>query len=142
MKMSRYKLGFTLIELIIVMAVIGIMSGAIISVLDPALFRGKARDSRRRTDLTEMQGALEMYYSDNYHYPVYAVTPVRLESITELEAYTTSIPQDPVSGSYYYISNEDGSDYELNAEFESQDMTSDGGDDANRYEVGTDLTLR
>lgn len=61
------KKGFTLIELLVVISIIGILSSVVMSSLNQA--RIKARDARRVSDLQELQKALEMYYSDNGHYP-------------------------------------------------------------------------
>ncbi len=64
---ERRVLGFTLIELLVVIAIIGLLSTLSIVALNTA--RAKARDTRRQTDVREIQVALEMYYSDLNQYP-------------------------------------------------------------------------
>jgi prepilin-type N-terminal cleavage/methylation domain-containing protein len=59
--------GFTLIELMVVIAVIGILATVILASLNNA--RAKARDARRITDLAEINKALELYYNDFGYYP-------------------------------------------------------------------------
>ena len=61
--MYRKKLqsGFTLIELMVVIAIIGILSSVVMSSLDDA--RASARDSVRRTELRQVQIAMENYYN-------------------------------------------------------------------------------
>jgi len=71
------KKGFTLIELLVVIAIIGLLSTLAVVALGNA--RLKARDSKRLSDLKQMQTALELYYTDKNGYPI-AVSPVTLGS--------------------------------------------------------------
>lgn len=59
--------GFTLIELLVVIAIVGILSSVVMGSLNSA--RGKGRDSQRKTNLKQLQTALELYYNDNFQYP-------------------------------------------------------------------------
>lgn len=59
--------GFTLIELLVVIAIIGILSSVVLASLNGA--RKKGRDARRKTDMKQLQVALEMYYDTNNAYP-------------------------------------------------------------------------
>ena len=61
------KKGFTLIELLVVIAIIGLLSTLAVVALGSA--RVKARDSKRVSDLKQVQTALELYYTDNNAYP-------------------------------------------------------------------------
>jgi prepilin-type N-terminal cleavage/methylation domain-containing protein len=60
--------GFTLAELIIVLAIIGILASVILVTLGRA--KAKARDAKRFKDLDTIQAAVEQYYRDNGHYPI------------------------------------------------------------------------
>jgi prepilin-type N-terminal cleavage/methylation domain-containing protein len=53
--------GFTLLELLIVIAIIAILSVILILVLDPAEALKKSRDSQRMSDLATMKTALGLY---------------------------------------------------------------------------------
>lgn len=61
------KRGFTLVELIIVIIVIGIL--AAVSIIGYIGSQKTARDSQRKSDLSEVQEALAMYYTDKKTYP-------------------------------------------------------------------------
>jgi len=61
------KRGFTLIEMMIVVAIIAILSGVILTGLNSA--RKQARDSRRMADIKNIQAQLEVYYNSANSYP-------------------------------------------------------------------------
>jgi type II secretion system protein G len=61
------KKGFTLIELLVVIAIIGMLSSIVLASMNSA--RSKARDTKRKTDMRQLQAALELYYDDNNSYP-------------------------------------------------------------------------
>lgn len=65
MKKNRY--GFTLLELMIVIIILGVLATLISGNFVTSLKKG--RDARRKTDLQQIQRALEMYYEDNRQYP-------------------------------------------------------------------------
>ena len=65
--------GFTLIELLVVIAIIGVLSSVVLVSLSAA--REKARDAARKSDITQIAKALEMYYLDHGHYPWWAGSP-------------------------------------------------------------------
>ena len=61
------KKGFTLIELLVVIAIIGVLSSIVIASLGNS--RKLARDTKRITEIKQLQTALEMYYNDTGRYP-------------------------------------------------------------------------
>jgi general secretion pathway protein G len=65
--MSRHSNGFTLVELIIVMAIIGILAGVVL--VNVGSQRDKATRARAIADIKEMDTALEIYHADNGFYP-------------------------------------------------------------------------
>ncbi len=64
---KKYAKGFTLIELIVVIAIIGILATLII--VNYGSSRARARDSKRKQDLSTYQSAIESYYDDYDVYP-------------------------------------------------------------------------
>jgi type II secretion system protein G len=90
--MINQKKGFTLIEFLVVIAIIGILSSVVVASLNTA--RLKARDAKRIADIKQIQLALEMYNDKNGSYP------------TALSALTTAgfisvVPTDPSAGAAY-----------------------------------------
>lgn len=88
------KKGFTLLELLIVVAIIALLSS--LGALTVASQRKKANDARRRTDIHELQVALEGYYTDHQRYPdqlVFNGQP--LTSADGQTVYLRSVPHDP-----------------------------------------------
>lgn len=61
--------GFTLIELVVAIGILGILAVFAITALNPLDQFRKARDSERKSDLTQMQRVLEQYYQDHGSYP-------------------------------------------------------------------------
>jgi prepilin-type N-terminal cleavage/methylation domain-containing protein len=59
--------GFTLIELMVVISIIGTLSTIALTSLNGA--RAKARDARRFSDMEQIRTALEVYRAMNGHYP-------------------------------------------------------------------------
>ncbi len=60
--------GFTLLELIIVIAIISILYSIVVTVIDPVQKITKAYDSQRLTDINTLNKAVEQYYIDNLNY--------------------------------------------------------------------------
>lgn len=67
---SFKKKGFTLPELLVVVAIIAILIASASTYLGQA--KKKARDSKRLQDIQEIVKALHLYWSDNSHYPASA----------------------------------------------------------------------
>lgn len=62
--------GFTLIELITAIGVLVVMLSVSLIVLQPAEQFRKTRDAKRKSDLAQIQRALETYYQDYGRYPM------------------------------------------------------------------------
>lgn len=108
--------GFTLIELLVVIGIISILIAFLMANFVGVRQRG--RDGQRKSDLRQIQTALELYRSDNGVYPLTAAFPACGSSLMGTGAtpptYMKKIPCDPTSaGSYSYTS--DGNTYTLYA---------------------------
>ncbi len=60
---TKLFFGFTLVELLIVIAVLGVL--ATIGIMTFPAAQKRARDTRRRSDLKQYQTALELYANRN-----------------------------------------------------------------------------
>jgi prepilin-type N-terminal cleavage/methylation domain-containing protein len=56
--MQKFKKSFTLVELMIVIAILAILSAIVIFALNPARLFDNFRDSRRVTDITTIHKAI------------------------------------------------------------------------------------
>ncbi|RJQ13867.1 type II secretion system protein [Candidatus Parcubacteria bacterium] len=66
-KKPKTKLGFTLIELLVVITIINVLASTILVSANQGRFR--ARQSRRVSDMRELQKAIELYNLRNNSYP-------------------------------------------------------------------------
>jgi len=67
-KKQKSQQGFTIIELLVVISIIGLLSSIVMYATVSA--RVKGRDAKRVQDLQVIAQALDMYYQDNGTYPV------------------------------------------------------------------------
>lgn len=91
---GKFNSGFTLLEILIVIVIVGLLALVIV----PNLFSGpaRARDSQRKADLRTIKTALESYYNDNNSYPP------NLQTLTQSTTpYLKSLPTDPKTKQIY-----------------------------------------
>jgi len=115
-----YRKGFTLIEMLIVIAIIGILASIVLVGIGPV--QRTARDARRASDLRQTQNALELYFSKNAEYPPAGNwAALTADLTTGATAVVRQIPNDPrsISGAtYQYAPDPTGNGYVLAATFE------------------------
>lgn len=114
------KKGFTLVELLIVIGVISALM--LLGATNWIAQQQKARDARRKADLTQIQAALEMYrsspgitgYPDDGANPSDDYIEMESELTTGANIVIDEIPTDPKDGSEYFYDS-DGDTYTLKA---------------------------
>jgi len=82
--------GFSLLELIVVMTIIGLLVGITLPAYRDATQR--AREATLKEDLVRMRKAIDEYYTDNGEYP-----PALEDLVTS--SYLRGIPKDPITES-------------------------------------------
>lgn len=109
----KQAFGFTLVELLVVIAVIGVLMGIAIVALNPARFRNQAQDGRRLSELSQISAALELYFADYGSYPASLADP-------NLPTLPTT---DPDGVSYGYCPAGDNMTYNVCATLEVEDAS-------------------
>jgi len=114
---NRSGAGFTLIELLVVITVIGLLSSMILVGLQGV--RAQGRDTRRVSDMRNMQNALELYFNKNTTYPVGSGWSVLGTALPDVGVKKLSIdPLNRAPYQYTYVSSPDGLHYVLKAVLE------------------------
>lgn len=140
---KKLQAGFTLVEILVVMVLIGIL--ATISMGSFQSSQRKGRDAQRKSDLKQIGIALETYYNDQDQYPTSSgankINGCSLGSECDwgdqfvddnATTYMVIIPSDPRANTYYYDS--DGTFYQIYARLENEldlDVPDSGGSVAN-----------
>lgn len=100
--------GFTLIELMVVLVIIGVLAALIVpNVLDRA---DDARSTAARTDVTNVMQALKLYRLDNQRYPTseqglqaLITKPTTAPLPLNWRPYLEKLPNDPWGRPYQYL---------------------------------------
>lgn len=118
---ARAARGFTLIEIMVVVVILGILAAIIVPKL--ADQPDKARVAKAQQDIRALESALQLYKLDNYYYPS---TQQGLEALVSKPSgdpqarnykqggYIPRLPKDPWGTPYQYLSpGVKGGDYDV-----------------------------
>jgi len=91
--------GFTLIELMIVLSIMGIL----ITIAEPSFKQSliRAREAVMKEDLFQIRDAIDQYYADNNKYPDALTDLINQQDHTR--SYLRGIPKDPFTGAPDWI---------------------------------------
>lgn len=92
--------GFTLIELLVVISIIAVLVGFLLT--NMVGVRGRAADTRAKSDLRQLKSALRLYYNDFQHYPDPSEVPASGSFEVSGTMYMKEVPQN-----FTYQSNAD-----------------------------------
>lgn len=104
----RLTAGFTLIELMVVLVIIGVLAALIVpNVLDRA---EDARATAAKTDVNNLMQALKLYKLDNQRFPTaeqglaaLLVKPTTAPAPVNWKSYVDKLPNDPWGRPYQYL---------------------------------------
>jgi general secretion pathway protein G len=107
---GRGSRGFTLIEIMVVVVILGILAAIIVPKLTGK--PDEARVVKAQQDIRQLESALQMYKLDNFYYPS---TQQGLDALVSKPSgdpparnwkngYITRLPKDPWGGDYQYLS--------------------------------------
>ena len=123
-KPSHSNQGFTLLEMLLVVAIIAVLAGIVVVAINPGKQLATVRNTERSFNLNEIHKAMQQYFIDHYIYP--AATPTTLTEICNtgnlpypsgidcgtlidlsplVPTYLTSIPVDPQGSTLSFINN-------------------------------------
>lgn len=112
------KRGFTLVELLVVITIIGILSSIGLSTFTSSQM--KSRDARRKTQLKQLSDAFEAYYNDYGRYPSDADIDWDQVFTDGKTTYMVKLPKDPTQGlTYEYLPAADNKSFQLYARLEN-----------------------
>lgn len=66
---KQFSPGFTMIELLVVISVIGVLAVAVLSSINPIEQINKGRDTRTRSDMAQLINAADRYFAIQEYYP-------------------------------------------------------------------------
>lgn len=126
--LSKKSSGFTLIEILVVMVIIGILSTIGIGAFRSSQI--KSRDARRKADLRHIAEALEAYYNDENKYPAEADFQTTLNNNADFvnpdassTIYMIDVPVDPsrsAGTNYDYVTDAQGTIFKLYTRLENE----------------------
>lgn len=132
--------GFTLIEILVVISIVGIL--LTMSVIGLKGAQSSARDAERKADLEDMRSSFEIFRADCGVYP--AENEVTAGQILQklcagaTNTYMSQIPTDPGRGTTRYEYSVSGSTYTICAKLENSSATlfNCGGNNAKNCNAG------
>lgn len=77
---NKFNLGFTLVELLIVIALLGVLAAAVLAAINPLEQANRARDAKYKSDASQLLAAIDRYFVSKDEFPWMTVTPLTYDS--------------------------------------------------------------
>lgn len=101
-KMRQRERGFTLLEMMVVVMIIGLLAAMVV----PNLLKNKGRADQKKSvaDIVALESAIDMFNLDNNRYPnENEGLQVLVASMSnDISGYIKRIPKDPWGNDYFY----------------------------------------
>src|SRR4030042_2965739 len=81
--------GFTLVEILIVIALLGILATAVLAAINPLEQANRARDTRMRSDASQLLAATDRYFVAQSEFPWQTVDPVTYDASDDAVNFTS-----------------------------------------------------
>jgi general secretion pathway protein G len=118
MPSARRAAGFTLIEIMVVVVILGILAAIIVPKLTDK--PEQARQVKAQQDIRQLESSLQMYKLDNFYYPS---TQQGLEALVtkpggdpppkNWRGYISRLPKDPWGNPYQYLQPGNKGEYDV-----------------------------
>ncbi len=141
--MKKSGAGFTIIEMLVVIGIIGLIAGMTLVAVSSA--RAKARDAQRMSNFEEIQKSLEFYFTENEKYPAGEEGGICMKDLEGLQValvpWLAPLPDEPLLESghqcYAYFSDAEGTGYKIMCDLEKhpEREANDCGIYSDRYEL-------
>jgi prepilin-type N-terminal cleavage/methylation domain-containing protein len=82
--------GFTLVELLIVIALLGVLATAVLAAINPLEQANRARDTRMRSDASQLLAATDRYFVAQSEFPWQTVDPTTYDSSDDAVNFTSA----------------------------------------------------
>jgi prepilin-type N-terminal cleavage/methylation domain-containing protein len=106
------KSAFTLLEMLVVIGIISVIVS--MGFVSYSTSQKKARDAKRKSDLSTIRNAMEQYYSVcNYSYPTTINSPIQCTSVAPTVMIMPTVPVDPKTTTPYPMPTATGNAYQI-----------------------------
>ncbi len=160
--------GFTLVELLVVIAIIAVLAAVVVLIINPLELTRRSRDAARLTDLSNLQQAINVAVQEATNsgstilcngatYPCNGSSQtgsraadgtgwVKVNLSSQKSVSVPTLPVDTINDAthhYTYCADIDAWEIDTTLESDQQKgkMGTDGGNDNNLYETGSNLSL-